>query len=168
MMLRVAIDASGGVGVGVRFLDRNREVDVGAVHAAATTAIRAGWEDGLGAKAVLSNESPHVTDTVRGEIEPERSLTEQLSELRGLANCWRERGQTVGRTERIEDRERSRRGRRVVASSKLRLGDNKLRLGVTRQHGARVAAGIPPAREPPACGVEAETEIRAGRPRGIR
>src|SRR5438105_8710490 len=56
VMLRVTIEASGGVGVGVRFLDWNREVDVGAVHAAATTAIRAGWEDGLGAKAVLSNE----------------------------------------------------------------------------------------------------------------
>src|SRR2546423_14878100 len=75
MMLRVAIDASGGVGVGVRFLDRNREVDVGTVHAAATTAIRAGWEDGLGAKAGLSNERAHVTAAGPGGIEPERPLT---------------------------------------------------------------------------------------------
>src|SRR2546430_16509689 len=84
VMLGVAIDASRGVGVGVRFLDRNREVHVGAIVAAATAAIDAGREDGLGAKAVLSKEAPHVTDTVRGEIERERAPAEDMRELRRL------------------------------------------------------------------------------------
>src|SRR5215218_3892372 len=113
------------------------QVYIGSIRKAALEPL-AGWKDRLRIAPILPNQPPHVTQSVSGGVEPERTLGEQLiNRLIDIAGGG-QRTQRCKVTQVIQSLSHS----RVRSGLKRALGNDELGLEVIRQGHRGFESGV--------------------------